>query len=166
MRHRVAHRKLGRVTEHRISMLRNQATALLLAAVPAFTVPSAHAGPSPQHSAECVAALKVDAESIADQYRSGRTDVEPELLRRVQQGFAFIGTAYLQGVRDAEADRLLKAAQAAQQEMPTAELATRQAACRSEGTRLLEKANAIERAFVTKAARRRVDRMKRPPAPG
>src|SRR4029453_4471647 len=29
MRHRVAHRKLGRVTEHRLSMLRNQATALL-----------------------------------------------------------------------------------------------------------------------------------------
>jgi large subunit ribosomal protein L17 len=29
MRHRVGHRKLGRVTEHRISMLRNQATALL-----------------------------------------------------------------------------------------------------------------------------------------
>ena len=29
MRHRVAHRKLGRVTEHRISMLRNQAVALL-----------------------------------------------------------------------------------------------------------------------------------------
>jgi large subunit ribosomal protein L17 len=29
MRHRVAHRKLGRVTEHRISMLRNQAQALL-----------------------------------------------------------------------------------------------------------------------------------------
>jgi large subunit ribosomal protein L17 len=29
MRHRVAHRKLGRVTEHRISMLRNQATAML-----------------------------------------------------------------------------------------------------------------------------------------
>ncbi len=29
MRHRVAHRKLGRVTEHRISMLRNQAHALL-----------------------------------------------------------------------------------------------------------------------------------------
>ena len=29
MRHRVAHRKLGRVTEHRIAMLRNQANALL-----------------------------------------------------------------------------------------------------------------------------------------
>ena len=29
MRHRVAHRKLGRVTEHRIAMLRGQATALI-----------------------------------------------------------------------------------------------------------------------------------------
>ena len=29
MRHRVGHRKLGRVTEHRIAMLRNQAQALL-----------------------------------------------------------------------------------------------------------------------------------------
>lgn len=29
MRHRVAHRKLGRVTEHRIALLRNQAIALI-----------------------------------------------------------------------------------------------------------------------------------------
>jgi large subunit ribosomal protein L17 len=29
MRHRIAHRKLGRVTEHRIALLRNQAVALL-----------------------------------------------------------------------------------------------------------------------------------------
>ncbi len=29
MRHRVSHRKLGRVTEHRIAMLRNQASALI-----------------------------------------------------------------------------------------------------------------------------------------
>src|SRR5690349_9534009 len=29
MRHRVAHRKLGRVTEHRIAMLRSQASSLI-----------------------------------------------------------------------------------------------------------------------------------------
>src|SRR5687767_7659719 len=29
MRHNVAHRKLGRVTEHRLALIRNQATALL-----------------------------------------------------------------------------------------------------------------------------------------
>src|SRR5229473_6976977 len=41
MRHRVAPRKLGRVTEHRISMLRNQATALLKYEHLTTTVPKA-----------------------------------------------------------------------------------------------------------------------------
>src|SRR5438034_5196478 len=41
MRHRVAYRKLGRVTEHRIAMLRNQATALLRNEHLTTTVPRA-----------------------------------------------------------------------------------------------------------------------------
>jgi len=41
MRHRVGHRKLGRVTEHRISMLRNQAEALLQHGHIETTVPKA-----------------------------------------------------------------------------------------------------------------------------
>jgi len=41
MRHRVAYRKLGRVTEHRISMLRNQASALLKYEHIQTTVPKA-----------------------------------------------------------------------------------------------------------------------------
>jgi large subunit ribosomal protein L17 len=41
MRHRVAHRKLGRVTEHRIAMLRNQATSLLRYEHLTTTVPKA-----------------------------------------------------------------------------------------------------------------------------
>ena len=41
MRHRVSHRKLGRVTEHRIAMLRNQATALLRHEHIETTVPKA-----------------------------------------------------------------------------------------------------------------------------
>ena len=41
MRHRVAHRKLGRVTEHRIAMLRNQATALIKYEHLTTTVPRA-----------------------------------------------------------------------------------------------------------------------------
>jgi large subunit ribosomal protein L17 len=41
MRHRVSHRKLGRVTEHRISMLRNQAQALLRHERIETTVPKA-----------------------------------------------------------------------------------------------------------------------------
>ena len=41
MRHRVAHRKLGRVTEHRIALLRNQAEALLRHERIQTTVPKA-----------------------------------------------------------------------------------------------------------------------------
>src|SRR4249920_2047220 len=41
MRHRVAHRKLGRVTEHRLALLRNQATALLRHERIETTVPKA-----------------------------------------------------------------------------------------------------------------------------
>jgi len=41
MRHRVAHRKLGRVTEHRIALLRNQATALIQYEHIQTTVPKA-----------------------------------------------------------------------------------------------------------------------------
>ena len=41
MRHRVAHRKLGRVADHRIAMLRNQATALLRYEHLTTTVPRA-----------------------------------------------------------------------------------------------------------------------------
>ena len=41
MRHRVAHRKLGRVTEHRIALLRSQAQALLRHERIRTTVPKA-----------------------------------------------------------------------------------------------------------------------------
>src|SRR3954451_19049805 len=41
MRHRVGHRKLGRVTEHRIAMLRNQAEALIRHEHIETTVPKA-----------------------------------------------------------------------------------------------------------------------------
>jgi large subunit ribosomal protein L17 len=41
MRHRVAHRKLGRVTDHRIALLRNQATALIRYEHMTTTVPKA-----------------------------------------------------------------------------------------------------------------------------
>src|SRR6186713_2788515 len=41
MRHNVAHRKLGRVTEHRISLLRNQAAALIRHERIETTVPKA-----------------------------------------------------------------------------------------------------------------------------
>lgn len=118
------------------------------------------AEPTPEHAAACVAALESEAEILAEQFRQGKVETEPELVQRVQEGFAFIGSVYKQGVRDAEANKLLKAAEKAQEELPPAELAARQAACQAEGARLLERANFIERAFVNGKAHRRVDKLK------
>src|SRR5690348_6121203 len=116
------------------------------------------AEPTPEHSADCVAALEVQAIEMADQLRAGKTEIEPELVRRVQEGFAFIGVAYKQGLRKEAADKLLKQAEANAQTLPHDELVARQAACRAEGAQLLANANVFERAFVAHAAQRRVDR--------
>ncbi len=81
MRHRVAHRKLGRVTEHRISMLRNQATALIRHEHVETTVPKAkelrpfverlisvakRSLDAPEGSARGVTARRTVARDIAD----------------------------------------------------------------------------------------------------
>jgi hypothetical protein len=144
-----------------LPLLPRLAAAPLLAAITL----AAAAEPTAQHAAACVAALEVEAAGMAQQVREGKAEVEPELVRRLQEGFAFIGTAYKQGLRAEEADRLLKEAEAAQKGLPPSELAARQAACRTEGAQLLAHANVIERAFVERAAQRRVDKLKRPPAP-
>ena len=120
------------------------------------------AGPTPEHSAACVAALESEAEQLAERFREGHQELEPVLVERVQQGFAFIGTAWKQGLRDAEANRLLRAAEEAQKSLTPQELADRQAACRAEGATLLARANMVERAFVQRAAQRRVDKLVRP----
>ncbi len=81
MRHRVAYRKLGRVTEHRIAMLRNQASALLEHERIQTTVPRAkelrpfveriitvakRSLDAPEGSARGVTARRVVAQDIAD----------------------------------------------------------------------------------------------------
>jgi large subunit ribosomal protein L17 len=81
MRHRVAYRKLGRVTEHRIAMLRNQASALILHERIQTTVPRAkelrpfveriisiakRSLDAPEGSAEGVIARRRVAADIAD----------------------------------------------------------------------------------------------------
>jgi hypothetical protein len=135
---------------------RTLAALLLLAALAGAQAK----GPTPQHSAACVAALESEAEQLADRFRQGHPEIEPVLVERVRQGFAFIGSAWKQGLRDEEADRLLKAAEEAQKSLSPEQLAERQAACRVEGAKLLAEANVLERAFVDHAAQRRVDKLK------
>jgi hypothetical protein len=120
--------------------------------------------PTPAHAATCVAALKTRAEPLAQRVRGGDAVAKAQLLPIVTSSFAFIGSVYKQGVRNAEADELLRQAEKAQAQMPPADLARTQDACHAEGQQLLAQANFLEREFVTRAAKRRVERLQ--PATG
>ena len=128
---------------------------MLAAALPA------QADPSVAHGADCVAALKVRAEPLAERLRHGDAAAEASLLPIVRASFAFIGSAYKQGLRNPKADEMMAAAEKAQAQMPPAELARMQDACQAEGTQLLAQASVFEQLFVNHAVRKRIDRLRK-----
>ncbi|TMH33010.1 MAG: hypothetical protein E6H58_09235 [Betaproteobacteria bacterium] len=139
--------------------LRSPFTVAIVAAL-SIAVPSAHAEPTPEQSAYCVAALKVRAEPLAQRVRRGDPAAEEQLLPIVTDSFAFIGSSYKQGVDSAKANELLAAAEKAQTQLPRAELAKIQDACQAQGRQLFSHANVFERAFVARAARNRIERLR------
>jgi len=133
----------------------------LISTALALVAPAAHADPNPTRAAYCVAALKARAEPVAQRLRGGETAAEAQLLPIVTASFAFIGTAYKQGVRSPQADDLVKAAEQAQAKLPPSELGKVQDTCQAEGQHLLASANVFERQFVTHAAHARIDRLRK-----
>ncbi len=110
------------------------------------------------HAADCVAALKANEGRLADTLKAG-APVAGELLTVVRSGIAIIGTQYLAGLREAEARRLLEAAEKDFQALPRPSAEARQAQCLQEGQALYRNASPIERGLITSAARRRIRRL-------
>ncbi|MDE2402487.1 MAG: hypothetical protein KGL90_12555 [Burkholderiales bacterium] len=119
------------------------------------------AAPSPERVAECVAALTTEAEPLAKKSRQGDAAADAQLTPLVNSAFSFIASAYKQGVGQAKADALLAEAKKAQVQMPAQDLSTLQGNCLKEGTLLMANANFIERAIIERAARARIERLKR-----
>jgi len=138
--------------------MRRVAVALCLAALAGAVL----AEPTPDHSATCVAALKSRAEPLTQRVRNGDRAAEGPLMPIVQASFAFVGTVYKQGLREAQANELLRKAEQEQAKVPPAELGRMQDACQAEGQQLLAQASFFERQFVLRAARQRVDRLRGP----
>ena len=112
------------------------------------------------HSVECIAALEVKADELAMQVKAGHTELRASLLATLDAGAAFIGNAYLQGDRDeGRLQTLLDVALQTQKALSDADLATRQATCTQEGTRLLAEANFIGRAVVSRLVERRIQKV-------
>ena len=112
------------------------------------------------HIAACVAALETNSDALAKQVKAGRADLRSLLQERLQDGVAFIGTAYLRGERDkVRAQALLTAAREAQRALPAEELSARQDACAAEGLKLLSGANVIERLVVWRLTGNRMNKL-------
>lgn len=126
---------------------------------------AAQTDPSPQDLARwqqasaCVAVLKADVLVLRDRHWAGTPGLKPEMKRLTEQGFAFIGTAYKQGLREPLADRLLAEAEAAQKQKPPDALRALSQGCRTDGARLLKQANVVERLLVSNRAEARVDKL-------
>lgn len=112
------------------------------------------------HAAQCVAALEVLTEDLAEQVKAGKEEVRPLLMDRLISGTAFVGDSYLHGLNDEKQARALAdQALEAQKGLPAKELAARQEACADEGAKLYGKSSGLEKAVVTRFAKKRMNKL-------
>lgn len=124
------------------------------------TAPTLHARDlDPQHMAACVAVLKKEVNALLPDYEKSPAATRARIQQLTEEGFAFIGTAYQQGLRQGKADQLLnEAEQKLSQESPE-KLQKLSLECQKEGATLLAQASFWERGLVVNRARKRVDRL-------
>lgn len=139
---------------------------LVLALAPGAWAGSAAAAESSEadtaffkHAAACVVALERDAKVMAARYQAGDRAVKPGLVKLTEQGFSFIGRAYLRGLRKEQADQLTAEARESQKAMSPAALQKLSSDCQAEGGRLYGQAGALEQAVVSNRAKARVEKL-------
>ncbi len=138
--------------------------SLLLALCLSASCAMAASGPEPTarelHTADCIAALELKAEDLAQQVKAGQAEQRPALQTALDAAAAFIGQAYLQGDRDQERlENLKNAALQAQKTITSTELTTRQSTCSQEGAHLLSQADVVSRFVISRLAARQMKRL-------
>jgi hypothetical protein len=110
-----------------------------------------------QRASTCAAAMQFDQFALVARARSGDTSVRPALFDLTKLGFAYVGEAYLKGLRDPRGSDMLKAATAAQKDWPAARHAALVAECRVEAQKVYDNSG-MWRMLVDNKANKRVDR--------
>ena len=118
-----------------------------------------------QRASTCAAAMQVDQYALVARARSGDTSVRPALFEITKLGFAYVGEAYLKGLRDPRGSDMLKAATAAQKDWPAARHTALVAQCRVEAQKVYDDSG-MWKMLVDNKANKRVDRfLSMPPLP-
>jgi hypothetical protein len=116
-------------------------------------------------ASQCAAALQVDQYALVARARSGDKSVRPALFDITRLGFAYVGEAYLKGLRDPRGSDMLKAAAAEQKDWPAARHQALVAECRVEAQKVYDDSG-FWKGLVDNRANKRVDRfLSMPPLP-
>jgi hypothetical protein len=116
-------------------------------------------------ASECAAAMQFDQFALVARARAGDKSVRPALFEITKLGFAYVGEAYLKGLRDPRGGQMLKDASAEQKDWPADRHTAMVAQCRIEAQRLYDDSG-MWKILVDKKADKRVDRfMSMPPLP-
>jgi hypothetical protein len=114
-------------------------------------------------ASECAAAMQFDQYALVARARAGDKSVRPALFEITKLGFAYVGEAYLKGLRDPRGGEMLKAATAEQKDWPAARHTALVAQCRAEAQKVYDDSG-MWKMLVDNKANKRVDRfMSMPP---
>lgn len=118
-------------------------------------------------ASDCTAGFKVRVVQHLKQPPSDKRN--QAILKDTEHGFVFIGVAYKKGLRNPEADQMLKAAEGRWSQLPPAQQASRLSRCTLQADHLMADVTSLERFLVRNRAQARVDKLlakeQRPPAP-
>jgi len=118
-----------------------------------------------QRAADCAAAMQVDQYALVARARAGDKSVRPALFEITKLGFAYVGEAYLKGLRDPRGAEMLKASSAAQKDWSPARHAALVTQCRAEAQKVYDDSG-MWKMLVDNKANKRVDRfLSMPPLP-
>ena len=118
-----------------------------------------------QRASDCAAAMQIDQFALVARARQGEPNLRPALLELTKLGFAYVGEAYLKGLRDPRGSNMLKAAMAQQKDWPAARHQALVAECRAEAQKVYDNSG-MWKMLVDNKANKRVDRfLSMPPLP-
>ena len=116
-------------------------------------------------ASECAAAMQFDQFALVARAREGDKSVRPALFDITKLGFAYVGEAYLKGLRDPRGGDMLKAASAEQKDWPADRHAAMVRQCRVEAQQIYDDSG-VWKMLVDNKANKRVDRfLSMPPLP-
>lgn len=110
-------------------------------------------------ASDCAAAFEA---RVVERKAQPRSDARNRaILADTELGFAFVAQAYKKGLRNPEADQMLKAAEKRWTTLSKTEQQNRLSSCSVKGQQLMRDFSAFERFLVRNRAQARVDRLLR-----